>query len=321
VDGLNDKIRESLGLEASLKGTQDERNKLLREQESLSAKLAEIEALRAKGGLSAGQLQALGQTEASVKRQMGVVRDLSREWNAVSDATKLADSVTASLGDTLNTLDVEGVEHAAGSINALTAELEGLQAQFEATASGTERADLSGKIGEIEERITVLRSVLKPVVTELKMLNEMGMAGDDGFSGADWDSQYQGVKIFTDQMKLAEGATFLTQQASAQFVDSFSAGLANVIMLTEKWQDSLRNIGKFLLSSAIQTAIKLLLVGTSGFGVKGGSTGLLSGLFKPQVAAVPTGVMGAGTMSVSGSFKVQGTDLIAVINRSERQLR
>jgi hypothetical protein len=255
---------------------------------------------------------------------------LTKEVKSLEDAllplygflTKASEGMEAfGTATTKATTGTDGVEHAVGSINALSAELEALNAQFETTASGTERADLAGKIRELEERITVLRSVLKPVVTELKMLNEMGMAGSDGFSGADWDSQYEGVKMFTNQMKLAEGATFLTQQVSTQFIDSFSAGLTNIIMLTEKWQDSLRNIGKFLLSSAIQTAIKLLLVGTSGFGVTGGTGGLLSGLFKPSVAPVPMSVMGAGTTSVTGTFKVQGTDLIAVINRSERQLR
>jgi hypothetical protein len=283
--------------------------------------LAEIEAIRAKGGLSAGQLQALGQTEASIKRQMGVVRDLSVEWNAVSQATAQAGDVADKVGDTLSTLDIEGVEHAIGSIKALSAELEGLQAQFEATASGTERADLSGKIRELEERITVLRSVLKPVVTELKMLNEMGMAGSEGFGGAEWDSQYEGVKILTNQMKLMQSATVLAQQTAMSFTDSFGAGMANIIVQGQKLTDVLKNIGKLLLSSAIQTGIKLLLMGTSGFGVTGGTGGLLGGLFKPSVAPVPMSVMGAGTTSVTGTFKVQGTDLIAVINRSERQLR
>jgi hypothetical protein len=118
-----------------------------------------------------------------------------------------------------------------------------------------------------------------------------------------------------------ESATVMAQQTALSFTDSFGAGMANIIVQGERLTDVLKNIGKLLLSSAIQTGIKLLLMGTSGFGVVDGSTGLLGGLFKPQVSAVPTGVMGAGTMSVSGTFKVQGTDLIAVINRSERQLR
>jgi hypothetical protein len=209
----------------------------------------------------------------------------------------------------------------AGSINALTSELEGLQIQFEATASGVERAEFADKIRELEAQLVVLRASLQRATAELRMLDETGMAGSEGFDGSQWDSQYLGAKMFTNQMKLAEGAAYLAQQATTQFIDSVGAGLANVILKTEHWLDALKNIGKLLLSSAIQTAIKLLLVGTSGFGVTGGSTGLLGGLFSPQVSSVPTAVMGAGTMSVTGQFKVQGTDLIAVINRSERQLR
>jgi hypothetical protein len=153
------------------------------------------------------------------------------------------------------------------------------------------------------------------------MLNEAGMAGSDGFAGAEWDSAYEGVRIVTSQMALLEAGTAIAQQTALSFTDSFGAGMANLIVQGGKLSEVLSNIGKLLLSSAIQTGIKLLLMGTSGFGVTGGSTGLLGGLFSPSVSAVPTGVMGAGTMSVSGSFKVQGTDLIAVINRSERQLR
>jgi hypothetical protein len=113
----------------------------------------------------------------------------------------------------------------------------------------------------------------------------------------------------------------IAQQFANQFTDSFGAGMANIIVQGQKLTDVLKNIGKLLLSSAIQTGIKLLLMGTSGFGVTGGSTGLLGGLFKPQVASVPTQVMGAGMMSVSGSFKLQGTDLIMSVNRSQRQFR
>jgi hypothetical protein len=113
----------------------------------------------------------------------------------------------------------------------------------------------------------------------------------------------------------------MAQQFATQFTDSFGAGMANVLVQSQDVMKTLENIGKLLLSSAIQTGIKFLLMGSSGFGVSGGFGGLFGGLFKPQVAGVPTQVMGAGMMSVSGSFKVQGTDLIAVINRSERQLR
>jgi hypothetical protein len=252
------------------------------------------------------QIKALS---ASLNPLYGFLTKASEGMEAFGTATTKATTGTG------------GALQAVGSINALSAELEGLQAQFEATASGVERVDLAGKIRELEERITVLRSVLKPVVTDLKMLNEMGMAGSDGFSGADWDSQYEGVRIVTSQMALLEAGTAIAQQTALQFTDSFGAGMANVVLQGENLIDVLKNIGKLLLSSAIQTGIKLLLMGTSGFGVAGGTLGLLGGLFNPQVSAVPSAVMGAGTMQMSGSFKLQGTDLIMSVNRSQRQFR
>jgi hypothetical protein len=110
--------------------------------------------------------------------------------------------------------------------------------------------------------------------------------------------------------------------------------MANVVLQGENLIDVLKNIGKLVLSSAIQTAFKLLLMGTAGFGVAGGTTGLFGKLFgavspvpvpvasvMPSISSIPTAVMGAGTMQMSGSFKLQGTDLIMSVNRSQRQFR
>jgi hypothetical protein len=325
LDSMNSKILRALEISAETLGTEEARNKLLKDRERLTSEIskkeAEIQALREKFGgtiqgaqyISAQSIQ-LNNIKAQLKETESLIKESEKLIKIQSSPAQKFDA--PSLATTKTT-----AQSAIGSIDALEAELKGLQAQATATGSGIDRADLAGKIRELEERITVLRSVLKPVVTELKMLNEMGMAGDDGFRGSDWDSTYEGVKIVTAQMRLMESATVMAQQTALSFTDSFGAGMANLIVQGGKLTEVLSNIGKLLLSSAIQTGIKLLLMGTSGFGVVGGSTGLLGGLFSPSVSAVPTGVMGAGTMSVSGSFKVQGTDLIAVINRSERQLR
>jgi hypothetical protein len=67
------------------------------------------------------------------------------------------------------------------------------------------------------------------------------------------------------------------------FTSSFGAGLANVIVQGEKLQDVLKNIGKLLLSAAIQKGISLLLTGgltsagTGFFGSGGGLFGKLLG--------------------------------------------
>ena len=65
------------------------------------------------------------------------------------------------------------------------------------------------------------------------------------------------------------------------FVNSFGAGMANVVLQGEKLQDVLKNIGKLLLSSAIQFAISALLTGGvgSGAGFFGKGGGIFGSLF------------------------------------------
>jgi len=319
LDGLKSKVMDAIGLTEGLNGGEEERNKLLRKQEEINALILAAEARRDRARLRRDWLTFKSEEGkiAQYNREMAVVRQLYKE------SVKLANVPVAPMQSAnMPNLDAgtASAQSAIGSIAKLNEELKALTEQFEATASGSERADLAKKIGDVEYRIEQLRSVLTPATAELKLLKEE-MAGDDGFKGLEFDSTYEGVRIVTAQMKLMQSATVMAQQTALSFTDSFGAGMANIIVQGERLTDVLKNIGKLLLSSAIQTGIKLLLMGTSGFGVVGGSTGLLGGLFSPSVSAVPTGVMGAGTTSVTGTFKVQGTDLIAVINRSERQLR
>jgi hypothetical protein len=64
------------------------------------------------------------------------------------------------------------------------------------------------------------------------------------------------------------------------FVGSFGAGMANVVVQGESLIDTLKNIGKLLLSSAIQKGLQLLLMGSGGGGLAVG--GLLGALFGNQ---------------------------------------
>jgi predicted nucleic acid-binding Zn-ribbon protein len=203
-----------------------------------------------------------------------------------------------------------------GSISKLRKELQALNEQFENTASGVERADLAKKINDVEYSIGQLRSVLTPATAELKLLKEE-MARDDGFSSVDWDSQYQGVRIVTAEMRFLEAATLVTRSVAISFTDSFGAGLANVIVQGERLTDVLKNIGKLLLSSAIQQGLRLLFLGTTGFGVAGGTTGIIGSIFAGAAASPIAG----SALSMDGAFKLQGTDLVLAINRSERTFR
>jgi hypothetical protein len=324
LDSMNSKILRALEISAETLGTEEARNKLLKDRERLTSEIskkeAEIQALREKFG---GTLQGAQYISAQSIQLNNIKAQLKETENLIKESEKLIKIQSSpaqkfdapSLATTTTT-----AQSAIGSIAKLNEELKLLTEQFEATASGAERASLAKKIGDIEYRIDQLRSVLTPATAELKLLKEE-MAGDDGFKGLEFDSTYEGVRIVTAQMRLLESATVMAQQTALSFTDSFGAGMANIIVQGERLTDVLKNIGKLLLSSAIQTGIKLLLMGTSGFGVAGGTLGLLGGLFKPQVSAVPSAVMGAGTMQMSGSFKLQGTDLIMSVNRSQRQFR
>jgi len=79
---------------------------------------------------------------------------------------------------------------------------------------------------------------------------------------------------FDNATREASTAQQLLQSTSQRFVDSFGQGMANVIVQGKSLMDMLQNIGKLLLSSAIQTGIQLLLSG-GGSGITGGLFGAL----------------------------------------------
>jgi hypothetical protein len=132
------------------------------------------------------------------------------------------------------------------------------------------------------------------------------------------------------EAKNLNASVIVLNSITDQFVDSFGAGMANVIVQGEKLQDVLKNIGKLLLSSAIQFGIKLLLGGTSAFGVKDGSTGLIGAIFGKTSGSVGS----AASLSSSGFTKARSVvdvrvqdvritnkDIVLSFNRGQQFLR
>lgn len=111
-----------------------------------------------------------------------------------------------------------------------------------------------------------------------------------------------------------------------QFTSSFGQGMSNVVVQGEKLVDVLKNIGKLLLSSAIQLGIQALLTGGIGGGVTGGLFGkIFPGLKPPAVSstAVSTassvaGSVGGNNVNLSGEFRVKGTDLVLSLERANQ---
>jgi hypothetical protein len=140
------------------------------------------------------------------------------------------------------------------------------------------------------------------------------------------------------------------QSVADTFVNSFGQGMANLIVQGGKFIDVLENMGRLLASAAIQKAITIFLSGglegSGFFGSGGGLFGALFGratggqvgrgqpymvgergpeLFVPGAngfVAPNNAISGMGaSVNVTGTFRIQGTDLIATIERAKRSFR
>jgi len=154
--------------------------------------------------------------------------------------------------------------------------------------------------------------------------------------------------LFINSFKNMANAVGFTKKLADQFTSSFGQGMSNVIVQGEKLVDVLKNIGKLLLSSAIQIGIQALLTGgLGGTGFFGDAGGLFGKIFNRQRGGsvlgntpymvgevgpelfVPSSkgtiipnrdLMGAGATNInlSGEFRVKGTDLVLSLERANQ---
>jgi hypothetical protein len=304
-----------------LKNQLKDEKKILEDRKKLSQHFQTRRNLQVKIDVIQGDISAIDQ--AIAKSNI-----LAFETDQLAESAREAQKAFDDLSNGLSNSTGE-VVHASGSINALEADLESLNKQFGATGDAVERANLDEKVRELTAQISYLKAVAKagilpadaPVTIDRATVSTQRLTTSLGGLSRGFiplATAPETITQITAQMRLMADASFFANEMAYQFTNSFSAGLADLIVHGGKLKDMLRNIGNLLASSAFQLGIQMLLMGATG---QGGAFGFIKNIFKPQVASVPTQVMGAGMMSVSGSFKVQGTDLIAVINRSERQLR
>ena len=90
-------------------------------------------------------------------------------------------------------------------------------------------------------------------------------------------------------ISVAQASEFASQIANT-FTASFGQGMANVIVQGEKLIDTLKNIGRLLASSVIQTGLSALLTGgLGGRGFFGSGGGLFGRLFNVNDALITSG--------------------------------
>lgn len=129
---------------------------------------------------------------------------------------------------------------------------------------------------EAEESVQRMRDSVIDNLTELDaFINDF-----DPMVGID-TTPIKELKDGTDE--LSQSQMFLTGIAN-DFTSSFGQGMSNLIVQGEKFKDVLENIGKLLLSSAIQAAISAFLTGgLGGTGFFGKSGGLFGSIFGTTV--------------------------------------
>jgi hypothetical protein len=180
--------------------------------------------------------------------------------------------------------------------------------------TGKGMTELAGSIAKVNTQLVLLDENFKDdFAPRITQMSDAWVEWADMAAYAQQSIEGMGGKIVIMSAEMV-----IAKQLAESFTNSFGAGLANVIVQGDKLGDVLKNIGKLLLSSAIQTGIKLLLLGTAGFGVNGGTTGIIGGLFGAG-AGVPA--VAGSALSLDGAFTLQGTDLVLAINRSERSFR
>lgn len=235
-----------------------------------------------------------------------VINALQEELDSLSDkVTEVTPGIALDLGDAV-ILDLD--------LDALSADLnkfiEGFEApEFILPIQPGSISDLSAKLRELQliqssvnnpEQYQLLQTAIDAVKNEMSLLTG-------------------------ETVGLSNGLQFVDALATT-FVNNFGQGMTNIVMQGEKLQDVLKNIGKLLLSSAIQLGVSLLLTGGVGGGVSGGLFGAIFPKLKTPslsggalaTAGAVAGSINTNNVSLSGEFRVKGTDLVLSLERANQ---
>lgn len=304
VSDLNSAIRKSVGVGDQLTGSQ-------KEQETILARIIALSKERA--GLERAQKDATGPGRARIVSMYqseidGIDSTLTGLQKLYQQSVLMVNTPGPQLADK--------VKVTTDAVQELVTTMQSVDLNFDEVLSpNVDLNRLPMSLNEVNEQLGEYNRLLGMATTQderdrITALAEGLVQVRNGYMGI--VSTAEAVPI---AMRSMTAEMIIAQQFAESFTNSFGAGLANVVVQGDKLGDVLMNIGKLLLSSAIQTGIKLLLLGTAGFGVKGGTSGIIGGLFGAG-AGVPA-VTGSA-LSLDGAFTLQGTDLVLAINRSQR---
>jgi hypothetical protein len=251
-------------------------------------------------GLEAQQRQlTVAENRLSVERQMLI--ELIAQKKATDEATES------------NRANVQVTQSHITALQSISAELEKNQAKIDAIldingqitdAQYKELATLLGINKSLENQVKLRESIANQIMRgqdpdlsrnvqrmelpdsgplQQQMVDSERYANSMGVLGSKIKQVSVDTKELSNVGEQTSASFELLSGIANNFTASFGAGMANVIVQGEKLQDVLKNIGKLLLSSAIQKGISLLLTGglasagTGFFGSGGGLFGKLMG--------------------------------------------
>ena len=240
-----------------------------------------------------------------------------------------------SLADSLDGLrgEQKEYEHEFGSfmdaVRSGTAAVRGwISGMFETDTGGDDALDAAEDKIKRLRAATVGERMFEPVsISANKMAVDVGEAAGAMGVAMNHAAEYSSAAW----MRAME----FSQALAMQFTDSFGRGMANVVVQAESLTDALRNIGRLLASSAIQMGIRMLLTGGTG-GAGGIVGGLLGRVFNVNDALITSGgdvvkfhpddnILAmkdfsglGGATHVTGEFRISGTDLVAVLDKTNR---
>jgi hypothetical protein len=322
VKGVNDlekALLKQAGIE-SLTGSEEERNKLLAEQKLI---LSDLASARVRLNNAEGDNTAIASEEGKIARyeqQLGTIDQAIAKSNALSwqnyelakSAKETADEserLKKSLGGTTTEMVAQ-----AGSIGALNEKISTLKGEFEATGDAVKRAELASQIKEITNEMRFLIAVAENanLLNNTKALvigtQKVGQGIENMVRGSIplAVAPAEAVEEYTE-LGFAIG---LAKEAMTGFTNLAIQGFANLVVSGGKVIDMLRNIGKMVLSGAIQMLLKYGLFGAAGFGIKDGSTGLIGKLFGASVMGGDIGTVtpASASLTLDGQFQIRGTD-------------
>jgi hypothetical protein len=128
-------------------------------------------------------------------------------------------------------------------------------------------------------------AIKKPVEKTFSDILKERSAQQMGFINVDTEKLPTAMRESLQRMEdNAKNKFDILSSIANDFTSSFGQGMANVVVQAENLIDALKNIGKLLLSSAIQKGLSILLTGgLAGGGFFGGGGGLLGNLIKKVI--------------------------------------